>query len=40
VAAEDGEFVRVQGFGEEATSAQSHLLDEMLLAVGRKAIAN
>jgi ribonuclease PH len=37
VATEDGEFVEVQGSGEEATFAQSQL-DEML-ALGRKGIA-
>jgi len=37
VATEDGEFVEVQGSGEEATFAQSQL-DEML-AFGRKGIA-
>ena len=37
VATEDGEFVEVQGSGEEATFAQSQL-DEML-AIGRKGIA-
>src|SRR5438477_11301884 len=37
VATEDGEFVEVQGSGEEATFAQSQL-DE-LLALGRKGIA-
>jgi ribonuclease PH len=36
VATEDGEFVEVQGSGEEATFAQSQL-DEML-ALGRKGI--
>src|SRR5947199_5904666 len=38
VATEDGEFVEVQGSGEEATFAQSQL-DEML-ALGRKGIAD
>jgi ribonuclease PH len=38
VATEDGEFVEVQGSGEEATFAQSEL-DEML-ALGRKGIAD
>jgi ribonuclease PH len=37
VATEDGEFVEIQGSGEEATFAQSQL-DEML-ALGRKGIA-
>jgi ribonuclease PH len=37
VATEDGEFVEVQGSGEEATFAQSEL-DEMLV-LGRKGIA-
>ena len=37
VATEDGEFVEVQGSGEEATFAQSQL-DE-LLALARKGIA-
>jgi ribonuclease PH len=37
VATEDGEFVEVQGSGEEATFAQSQL-DEML-ALARKGIA-
>ena len=37
VATEDGEFVEVQGSGEEATFAQAQL-DEML-ALGRKGIA-
>src|SRR5712692_5249029 len=38
VATEDGDFVEVQGSGEEATFAQSQL-DEML-ALGRKGIAD
>ena len=38
VATEDGEFVELQGSGEEATFAQSQL-DEML-ALGRKGIAD
>jgi ribonuclease PH len=38
VATEDGEFVEVQGSGEESTFAQSQL-DEMLL-LGRKGIAD
>jgi len=37
VATEDGEFVQVQGSGEEATFAQAQL-DEML-TLGRKGIA-
>jgi ribonuclease PH len=37
VATEDGEFVEVQGSGEEATFAASQL-DEML-ALGRKGVA-
>jgi ribonuclease PH len=37
VATEDGEFVEVQGSGEEATFAQSHL--EEMLALGRKGVA-
>jgi ribonuclease PH len=37
VATEDGDFVEVQGAGEESTFAQSEL-DEMLM-LGRKAIS-
>src|SRR5216684_532465 len=37
VATEDGEFVEVQGSGEEATFAQSQL--DAMLALGRKGIA-
>src|SRR3989441_8410207 len=37
VATEDGEFVEVQGSGEEATFAQSQLIE--MLALGRKGIA-
>lgn len=37
VATEDGEFVEVQGSGEEATFAQSQL--DQMLALGRKGIA-
>jgi ribonuclease PH len=37
VATEDGEFVEVQGSGEEATFAQADLDD--MLALGRKGIA-
>jgi len=38
IATEDGEFVEVQGSGEEATFAQSHL--DQLLMLGRKGIAD
>ena len=37
VATEDGEFVEVQGSGEEATFAQSQL--DAMLALGRKGVA-
>ncbi|PYL16306.1 MAG: ribonuclease PH, partial [Verrucomicrobia bacterium] len=37
VATEDGEFVEVQGSGEEATFAQTQL--DAMLALGRKGIA-
>jgi ribonuclease PH len=38
VATEDGEFVEVQGSGEEATFAQGHL--DQMLALARKGIAD
>ena len=38
VATEDGEFVEVQGTGEEATFTQSHL--EEMLVLGRKGVAD
>ena len=38
VATEDGEFVELQGSGEEATFSNEQLLE--MLALGRKGIAN